>query len=76
MRRSRRTVLLTAVSWEERFLVGLDRLLTQERPEIVMLLRYGRDSERTYEYQERAVKMCEENGCEVRSVDVGVQPTR
>ncbi len=71
MTENRRKVLLTAVSWEERFLAGLARLLATEKLQKVILLRYRRDSAKTDESQELAAKMCEENECEVEPVELG-----
>lgn len=70
MRTSRAKVLLTAVSWEDRFIGGLERLLSREILDSVILLDYRRESERTVEHRCHAVKICEAEGCQVKLVSV------
>lgn len=70
MRRSRTQVLLTAVSWEDRFIRGLERLLARETLDSVILLDYRRESERTVEHRCQAVRICEAEGCRVKAVSV------
>ena len=68
MNKNDRRTLLSMVSWEDRFLLGLDRLLRRENPQSVILFRYDKWSERTDGHRRRAVKASRSAGCEVREV--------
>lgn len=62
--------VLTTVSWEERFLIGLERLIEDEAPESVVLFRYDVRTEWTQDRMADAVELCKQNGCHVKSVSL------
>lgn len=65
-----RTTVLTTVSWEDRFLVGLEKLIIEESPEAVVLFRYDVRTDWTAEKMTDAVELCERNGCRVADVSL------
>ena len=64
----KRRTLLSMVSWEDRFLLGLERLLASERPQSVVLFQYDKWSERTDRNRHRALDTCRDAGCQVDEV--------
>ena len=62
------TTVLTTVSWEERFLIGLEKLIGSESPDSVVLFRYDIRTDWTSERTADAVELCERSGCSVRTV--------
>ena len=62
--------VLTTVSWEDRFLMGLENLIVEESPESVMLFRYDVRTDWTRERMEDAVGLCRRHGCRVREVSL------
>ena len=68
-----RKILITAVSWEERFVRGLERLLANEVPEAVVLLCYRRVPHEAASDRERAERMCERVECDVTPVTLRYQ---
>ena len=68
MDRVTRKVLVSVVSWEERFLVGLERLLEREEPGTVILFYYDTGGEETGRVCGQASGICRDAGCDVREV--------
>ena len=66
----KRTIVLTAVSWEDRFLMGLRRIVRDESPERVVLFQYNARSEQTIGNRGRAEDLCRTAGCDVELVTI------
>lgn len=65
-----RTALVTTVSWEDRFLAGLEKTIVEEAPDAVVLCRYDIRENWTMEKREDALVLCERHGCPVRDVSL------
>lgn len=62
--------VLTTVSWEDRFLMSLERVIVEESPEAVVLFRYDVRADWTKEKMEDSVRLCKKHGCPVRDVSL------
>ena len=64
----KRTVLIAMVSWEDRFLGGLRRLLEERRPAEVILCWYDHKESRTTPYRDTAMRLCRDATCDVEGL--------
>lgn len=59
-------VLISTVSWEERFVEGLKRIVGQETPRSVVLFHYAGLGHDTDAHCRRGTAVCEDAGCDVK----------